>query len=164
MATLTHIETKLAEVAGLAAAAATAAGVVEKLVSDSEPGLKQTLQHVKDEARQTRERCDAVAAGFDGKKTAIQTEARSTRQKAEKLLEVYLDDDADSLDGVEFLTMAEAGEVGHWVVLREMNRTLGDARLATLIEWALPIQQRHLADVTDAAVHLAAKEDPVATP
>jgi hypothetical protein len=45
-----------------------------------------------------------------------------------------------------------------------MNRTLGDARLATLIEWALPIQQRHLADVTDAAVHLAAKEDPVATP
>ena len=60
--------------------------------------------------------------------------------------------------------MAEAGEVGHWVVLREMNSIAGDASIAALIEWALPIQQRHLTDATDAAVHLAAKEDPVATP
>ena len=33
------------------------------------------------------------------------------------MLEIYLDADSDVLDGFEFLTMAEAGEVGHWEVL-----------------------------------------------
>jgi hypothetical protein len=28
-------------------------------------------------------------------------------------------------DGFEFLTMAEAGEVGHWSVLKKLNRTAG---------------------------------------
>jgi len=164
MATLTHIETKLAEVAGLATAAAAAADVVGKLVSDSEAELQQTLQRMRDEARQTRARCDDVASRFDGKKTAIRDQARDTKLKAADMLAIYLDDEADSLDGMEFLMMAEAGEVGHWVVLRELSSTAGDASIAALIEWALPIQQRHLTDATDAAVHLAAKEDPVATP
>ena len=76
MATLTHIETKLAEVAGLAAAGRAAAGVVEKLVSDSETALQATLRRMQDEARQTRKRCDEAAGRFDGKKTAIRAEAK----------------------------------------------------------------------------------------
>jgi hypothetical protein len=163
MATLTHIESKLAEVAGLATAAAAAVEFVEKLVPESESQLRRTLERMRDEARETRSRCDDVAAGFDGKKTAIQDEARATKQKATGMLEIYLDADSESLDGIEFLTMAEAAEVGHWVVLREMNRTAGDARIAQLVDWALPIQQRHLSEMSDAAVHLAGKEDPIAT-
>ena len=34
------------------------------------------------------------------------------------MMTTYLDKDADALDGFEFLTMAEAAEVGHWSVLR----------------------------------------------
>ena len=30
------------------------------------------------------------------------------------MMRTYLGADADGLDGFEFLTMAEAGEVGHW--------------------------------------------------
>jgi hypothetical protein len=33
------------------------------------------------------------------------------------MMSTYLGDDADALDGFEFLTMAEAGEVGHWSVV-----------------------------------------------
>ena len=34
------------------------------------------------------------------------------------MMSTYLDPDADALDGFEFLTMAEAAEVGHWAVLK----------------------------------------------
>ena len=34
------------------------------------------------------------------------------------MMSTYLDEDSDALDGFEFLTMAEAGEVGHSVGAR----------------------------------------------
>ena len=65
-----------------------------------------------------------------------------------------------SLDGFEFLTMAEAGEVGHWSVLGKLNEQAGDERIQQLIEWALPIQERHFDDVKAGSLKLAAEEDP----
>ena len=75
------------------------------------------------------------------------------------MMKTYLDSESDSLDGFEFLTMAEAGEVGHWSVLQAMSST-AHPRVVELVEWALPIQQRHLNDVLVASVGLAADEDP----
>ena len=60
------------------------------------------------------------------------------------MLKIYLDQDSDALDGFEFLTMAEAGEVGHWEVLQQMNAHAGHAGVRSSRTWALPIQQRHL--------------------
>ena len=37
--------------------------------------------------------------------------------QAAEMMETYLGEDADGLDGFEFMTMAEAGEVSHWAVL-----------------------------------------------
>jgi hypothetical protein len=44
-----------------------------------------------------------------------------------------------------------------------MNQNAGNAELSELIEWALPIQQRHLRDVLEGAKTLAAEEDPQGT-
>ena len=55
-----------------------------------------------------------LAGSFEGKKTAILDEARDVKGKGATMLSTYLDDDSDALDGFEFLTMAEAAEVGHW--------------------------------------------------
>ena len=76
------------------------------------------------------------------------------------MMSTYLGDDADALDGFEFLTMAEAGEVGHWSVLGKLNEQAGDQRLQQLIEWALPIQERHFDDVKAGSLKLAEQEDP----
>jgi hypothetical protein len=76
------------------------------------------------------------------------------------MMSTYLGDDADALDGFEFLTMAEAGEVGHWSVLRALNQQAGDQRLQELIDWALPIQERHFEEVKAGSLKLAAEEDP----
>jgi hypothetical protein len=86
--------------------------------------------------------------------------ARETKGEATEMMSTYLGDDADALDGFEFLTMAEAGEVGHWSVLRQLNEKAGDQKLQELIDWALPIQERHFEDVKAGSIKLAGEEDP----
>ena len=161
MADLTNLETKLGEVTGLAMAAQAATEKVLKLAKqDGESQLEARLQQMHDEAAETEKRCTELSESFEGKKTAILEEARSTKAKGSEMMKTYLDDDSDSLDGFEFLTMAEAGEVGHWSVLKAMNRDDTHTQVAELVRWALPIQQRHLNDVMAASVNLAAGEDP----
>ena len=46
--------------------------------------------------------------------------------------EAYLAGEDDPLDGFEFLTMAEAGEVGHWSIVAKLNEKAGNAELRTL--------------------------------
>jgi hypothetical protein len=162
LADLTNMETKLGEVMGLAMAAQTATDKVGKLVEDDQQELAAMLERMNAEAAETERRCMDIVETLEGKKTAIQDEARTTKQKGAEMLKIYLDSDADALDGFEFLTMAEAGEVGHWEVLKTMNLHGGDERVAQLCDWALPIQQRHFAEVTEASRELAAHEDPVA--
>ena len=115
MAELTTLEEKLGEVTGLAMAAQGATEKVSGLVEDDE--LKQTLDRMNAEAKETEERCTKLAEELDGKKTAVLEKARETKQEATEMMRTYLGSDAEGLDGFEFLTMAEAGEVGHWEVL-----------------------------------------------
>jgi hypothetical protein len=148
----------VAEVIGLAQAAQGATEKIEKLVEDGE--LKQTLQRMREEATETEKRTTSVAEDFDGKKTAILEKARETKQEATEMMQTYLGSDADGLDGFEFLTMAEAGEVGHWEILGALNDRARNAALGEVIEWATPIQQRHLEEARDGSLKLAAEEDP----
>jgi hypothetical protein len=76
------------------------------------------------------------------------------------MMSTYLDDDADALDGFEFLTMAEASEVGHWSVLRKLNEQARNADIRELAEWQLPIQERHFQEALEGSLALAAEEDP----
>ena len=110
MAELTTLEEKLAEVIGLAKAAQAATQEVEGLVDDEE--LQGELQRMREEAEETERRCTELADQRDGKKTAILEKAQETKNEAAEMMSTYLGSDADDLDGFEFLTMAEAGEVG----------------------------------------------------
>jgi hypothetical protein len=161
MADLTNIESKLGEVTGLAMAAKTATSKVITLARhDDHEELVRSLEQMHAEAVETEERCTELAGTFDGKKTAILEEARETKDKGASMLSTYLDDDSDALDGFEFLTMAEAGEVGHWEVLAQMADTAKHEGLLELTRWALPIQQRHFDDARATSATLAAEEDP----
>jgi len=159
MAELTTLDEKLAEVLGLAQAAQGATEKVEKLVDDEE--IVATLQKMRDEAEETERRCTDVADARDGKKTAILEKAKETKSEATEMMQIYLGGgDADGLDGFEFLTMAEAGEVGHWAVLGKLNESAGEQPVTELVEWALPIQERHFAEAKDGSLQLAAAKDP----
>ncbi len=161
MAELTKLETKLGEVTGLAMAAQAATAKVVKLARDEdEEDLVGVLERMHEEAAETQSRCEDLVATFEGRKTAILEEARTAKGKGAEMMSTYLDDDSDALDGFEFLTMAEAGEVGHWSVLKAMAERAEHRGLTQLVGWALPIQERHLREAMDASTGLAAAEDP----
>lgn len=159
MADLTNLESKLAEVLGLAMAAQGATKHVAGMLDD-DSDLRPALERMHDEASETEERCTELAGGFNGKKTAILEMARETRDEAKQMMETYLGGEDDPLDGFEFLTMAEAGEVGHWAIVEKLNERAGDGAVAELTDWALPIQRRHLDEVLAGSLQLAGDEDP----
>ncbi len=160
MADLTTLEEKLAEVTGLAGAAQETTKKAESLLDDDSGPLAEALQEMREEAEETESRCIAVAEERDGKKTAILEKAQETKNEATEMMRTYLGEDSDELDGFEFLIMAEAGEVGHWAILGKLNETAGEDSVQELVEWALPIQERHLSTVRDGSLELAADEDP----
>ena len=112
------------------------------------------------EAAETQRRCTQVAAGLNGKKTAILTKARETKQEAAEMAGTYLGDDADALDGFEFMTMAEAGEVGHWGVVAELAKKARQRDLQELARWAQPIQKKHFDLTLRGSLELARSQDP----
>ena len=158
MAELTVLETKLAEVIGLAQAAQGTGEKVSGLLDDSD--LKSELDQMHKEAAETERRGTELAENLDGKKTAILEKARETKQEATEMMRTYLGADADGLDGFEFLTMAEAGEVGHWEVLGVLGDKAGKSDVQELVQWATPIQQRHFETARQGSLKLAAEEDP----
>ena len=158
MAELTTLEEKLAEVIGLAEAARKTTEKVEGLVDDEQ--IAGALRQMREEAEETARRGTEVAEQRDGKKTAILEKAKETKGEASEMMETYLGDDADGLDGFEFMTMAEAGEVGHWAVLQKLNEQAGEEQISELVQWALPIQERHFSDTKECALQLAGEKDP----
>jgi len=158
MADVNTLEEKLAEVMGLAQAAQGLTEKVEGLVDDDE--IKAKLRQMREEAQETERRCTELADAREGKKTAILDMAQETKGEATEMSRTYLGDDADGLDGFEFMIMAEAGEVGHWEVLGKLNESAGEQPIRELVEWAQPIQARHLADARECALTLAGEEDP----
>ena len=155
MAELTTLEEKLAEVLGLAQAAQGATEKVEGLVEDE--SIVATLRQMREEAEETERRCTELADSRDGKKTAILEKAQETKSEATEMMSTYLGGDSD---GLEFLTMAEAGEVGHWAVLGKLNEQAGEEQISELVEWALPIQERHFSEAKDGSLRLAGEKDP----
>ncbi len=131
---------------------------VSGLLDDND--LRSELDRMQKEAEETERRGTELAENLDGKKTAILDKARETKQEATEMMRTYLGEDADGLDGFEFLTMAEAGEVGHWEVLGVLGDKAGKSDVQELVQWATPIQQRHFETARQGSLKLAADEDP----
>ena len=116
MAELTHLDEKLAEVLGLAQAAQAATKKVATLARrDKDTELLELMQRMGDQAAKVEQRCDAATSYRDGVRTAIANKARETKTEVNQFMRTYLED-AEALDGLEFLSMAEAGELAHWEI------------------------------------------------
>lgn len=53
-------------------------------------------------------------------------------------------DQADSSEAIEFLCLAEGGEVTHYEVLSAMAKKVKDRKFSTMIRTILKEEQRHL--------------------
>lgn len=156
MADLTPLDEKLAEVLGLAQAAQTATETVAKM-EDAED-FASALSRMGEQAAETERRTDELIDGLEGKKTAIREMARETKGEAVAMMKTYLADEEEALDGFEFLSMAEAGELCHWEIVEKMSETIGAEDVRGLAGWAVGVQREHVESVRRASLTLAAKE------
>lgn len=156
MAELTPLDEKLAEVLGLAQAAQKATDHVAEM--EGADDFADLLAGMGDEAKETERRTDALVDTIEGKKTAIREMARETKAEAEKMMETYLAGEGEALDGFEFLTMAEAGELGHWEIVQTMAQSADEREVAELADWAVDVQARHFENVRNAGRELAKDE------
>ena len=160
MAELTHLDEKLAEVLGLAQAAQVATRKVATLArNEQQTALLELMEQMGDQAATVEHHCDEVADSRDGLRTAIAKKARETKAEVNGFMKTYLED-AEALDGLEFLSMAEAGELAHLEILATLNETANDPDVAALVKLAMPLQQRHVTAVREHSLRLAADEDP----
>jgi hypothetical protein len=156
MAELTPLDEKLGEVLGLAQAAQDATKHVAGMEDADE--FRDELERMRAEAAETEERTDGLVDGIDGKKTAIREKARETKSEAVGMMRTYLKDEEEALDGFEFLSMAEAGELCHWEIVQTMADTLSVDDVSRLADWAVGVQRRHVETVRAASLELAQQE------
>lgn len=161
MAELTHLDEKLGEVLGLAQAAQTATKRVATLArKEKETEVLKAMQRMGAEAADLQQRCEKVAGTRDGMKTAITKKARETKAEVGVFMRTYLED-AEALDGLEFLSMSEAGELAHWEILAKLNETARDSAITKLVKHGVPLEREHVKAVREHSLRLAGAEDPM---
>jgi hypothetical protein len=156
MADLTPLDAKLGEVLGLARAAQDATAQVAGMEGADE--LRTLLERMGGESAETERRTDALVDAIDGRKTAIRELAAETKSEAKEMMKTYLAGEDEALDGFEFLTMAEAAELGHWEIVKVMSERLGETAVSELADWAVTIQRGHVEGVREGCHKLAAAE------
>ncbi|MCW2967967.1 MAG: uncharacterized protein JWM71_1739 [Solirubrobacteraceae bacterium] len=156
MAELTPLDEKLGEVLGLAQAAQEATTKVAGM--EGADDFRSTLERMSQEAAETERRTDELVDGLEGRKTAIREKAAETKGEAKEMLQTYLAEEEEALDGFEFLTMAEAGELGHWEIVKTMGETLDEQQVVELADWAVGVQSKHFEAVRESSLRLAVSE------
>ena len=75
---------------------------------------------------------------------SIEEHAKETVEKTSEMMETYLGEDPDELDALEFLSIAEGGEVIHYQVLSKLASKVKSKKFATGVRSILTQENRHL--------------------
>jgi hypothetical protein len=137
MANLQKLEQKIGEALGLEKAAQVA---VEELSAKGlldEGGMKDKLQNMKKRANTHQANLEELISALESEGIGsqnIQNAAQETEQKAAEMMKTYLGDDPDSSEAIEFLCLAEGGEVTHFEVLSAITKGVKNKKLATKVK------------------------------
>ena len=74
------------------------------------------------------------------------------------MMKTYLAGEDEALDGFEFLSMAEAGELCHWEIVADDGRHALAGRRLGAGHWAVEVQRGHIETVRAASLELAQQE------
>lgn len=88
----------------------------------------------------------------------IESTADETAEKASKIMETYLGEDPDTQEALEFLCLAEGGEVTHYEVLTSVAKEVRNRKFGTTVRAIPKEEQRHLQLCTMLAKTKAAAE------
>jgi len=144
-----NLEKKLGEVLGLERAAQKA---VEELISMKllKSNSKDKAKDIQDEANSHEEKLQKVISllSEDGdiklNQDTIKDVAKETEKKATKMMKTYLGEDPDTSEALEFLCLAEGGEVTHYEVLSSISKNFEVKELSSTVNSILKEEQDHL--------------------
>jgi ferritin-like protein len=139
---------KLGEVLGLEMAAQKA---VEELSAKGlldEAGIKTQIEGLKQEANNHQKKINQlveILAKSEGLESqSVQESARETQQKVSQMMHIYLGEDPDSSEALDFLGLAEGGEVIHYEALNEMTKGIKNAQATDIVQSILEEEKNHL--------------------
>jgi hypothetical protein len=147
MADQEMIQEKIGEALGLEKAAQKAVKVLDSR-GLLKPEQMKKLSKMKEEAgQQEQEMQDLIqdlveSDGFD--QGTIDEKAEETAEKASEIMETYLGDDPDNQEALEFLCLAEGGEVTHYEVLNSVSKDVKNKKFGTKVRTILQEEKRHL--------------------
>ena len=155
------IQEKIGEALGLEKAAQKA---VAELDSRGllKPEHMKKLSKMREEAGKQEQRMEELVeqlSDSDGLDSSeIESTAEETAEKASKMMEIYLGEDPDTQEALEFLCLAEGGEVTHYQVLSSIVKDVKNKKFGTTVRAILKEEQRHLDLCTKLAKSNAASE------
>jgi len=147
MADKEMIQEKIGEALGLEKAAQKA---VEELHSRGllEPEHMKKLSKMKEQAGKQEEEMEVLIQdltdtdGFDS--STIEEKAVETADKVSKIMVTYLGDEPDTQEALEFLCLAEGGEVTHYEVLASVAKDVKNKKFGTKVRSILKEEKGHL--------------------
>ena len=147
MADKEMIQEKIGEALGLEKAAQKAVVQLDSrglLKSEHMNKLSKMKEEAGTQEQEIQELVQVLADsdGFDP--SAIEEKAEETAEKASKIMETYLGEDPDTQEALEFLCLAEGGEVAHYEVLASVAKDVKNKKFGTQVRAILNEEKRHL--------------------
>ena len=141
------IQEKIGEALGLEKAAQKAVEQLD-LRGLLEPEHVKKLSKMREEAGKQEQKMEELVGeltdsdGFDS--STIEEKAEETAEKASKIMETYLGEDPDTQESLEFLCLAEGGEVAHYEVLASVAKDVKNKKFGTQVRAILKQEKGHL--------------------
>jgi ferritin-like metal-binding protein YciE len=113
-----------------------------------EAGVKSQVEGMKQEANNHQKKIEQLvetiskSEGLDSK--SIQESAKETQQKAFQMMRIYLGDDPDPSEALDFLSLAEGGEVIHYEALNTMAQGIENIQVKDIVQSILEEEKKHL--------------------
>ena len=151
-----NLQKKLGEVLGLERAAQKA---VDELISMKllKSDSKDESREIQEEASHHEEKIQEVASIFSEDKDVqldlnkVEESAKETEEKATNIMKIYLGEKPDTSEALEFLCLAEGGEVAHYEVLQAICSNFDNKKALSTVKSILKEEQRHLTQCIDMA-------------
>ncbi|HEY3525514.1 MAG TPA: hypothetical protein VGK47_04910 [Nitrososphaeraceae archaeon] len=142
------LEQKLGEVLGLEMAAQKA---VEELSAKGlleEAGIEAQVEGMKQEANNHQKKIEQLVENLSKSEglssQSVQESAKETQQKASQMMHIYLGEDPDSSEALDFLSLAEGGEVIHFEALNTMAQGIKNTQVTDTVQSILEEEKKHL--------------------
>jgi hypothetical protein len=144
-----NLEKKLGEILGLERAAQKA---VDELISMKliKSNSKDEAKDIQKEATSHEEQIQEVVVELSEDKDIkldvqeVEQTAEETEQKVTQIMKTYLGEEPDTSEALEFLCLAEGGEVTHYEVLSSISENFDNKKLSSTVKSILKEEQDHL--------------------